>query len=79
MNFYKFLASDLDGTLLNTKGEISRENLEAIRSLHGMGVSFVPATGRAYNEIPAPLKENPYIEKAISLMEALNPGDRPHL
>ena len=65
MSFYKILASDLDGTLLNTKGEISRENLEAIRSLHGMGVSFVPATGRAYNEIPAPLPENPYIRYFI--------------
>ena len=65
MSFYKFRASDLDGTLLNTRGETSRENLEAIKTLHDMGVSFVPTTGRAYNEIPSYLKENPYIRYII--------------
>lgn len=65
MSVYQILASDLDGTLLNTQGEISHENLEAIERLHSMGISFVPATGRAYNEIPAPLKENPHIRYII--------------
>ena len=65
MSFYKLLASDLDGTLLNTQGEISRENLAAIKTLHDMGVSLVPATGRAYSEIPTPLKESPYIRYII--------------
>lgn len=65
MSFYKILASDLDGTLLNTKGEISRENLEAITALHDSGVAFVPATGRAYSEIPDPLKAHPHIRYII--------------
>ena len=65
MSFYKILASDLDGTFLNTKGEISRENLLAIDALYDMGVAFVPATGRAHSEIPTPLKENPHIRYII--------------
>ncbi len=62
---YKILASDLDGTLLNTRGEISEGNLKAIERLHGMGVQFVPATGRAYSEIPSALADNPYIRYVI--------------
>ena len=29
----KLIATDLDGTLLNTNGEISQENLDAIHAL----------------------------------------------
>ena len=62
---YKILASDLDGTLLNTKGEISEGNLAAIKALHDAGILFVPTTGRAYNELPTVLKESPYVRYAI--------------
>ncbi|WP_338449445.1 Cof-type HAD-IIB family hydrolase [Niallia oryzisoli] len=45
----KLIASDLDGTLLNEKGEISRENVEAIKKAEAKGLHFVVATGRSYD------------------------------
>ena len=42
------IASDLDGTLLNSKREISAENRAAIEYFQGEGGIFSLATGRAY-------------------------------
>lgn len=47
---YKLLVTDLDGTLLNRKGEVSPRNLEAIRRLQDSGVEVIPATGRSLRE-----------------------------
>ncbi|SFK10697.1 hypothetical protein SAMN04487936_107130 [Halobacillus dabanensis] len=41
------IAVDLDGTLLNSKNQISSKNVEAIREAQGEGVEVVIATGRA--------------------------------
>jgi len=49
---YKIIAADLDGTLLNSKSQLSPENIRAINALIEKGVSFVPCTGRTYSEIP---------------------------
>ena len=57
----KLVACDLDGTLLNDNGEVSKENLDAINTLSKMGIYFVPASGRAYGELIAQLSENPDI------------------
>lgn len=65
MSNYKIVASDLDGTLLNDKAEISRENLNAIDELIKKGVYFVPCTGRTISEIPAELTNNPNIRYII--------------
>ena len=43
------LASDLDGTLLSTDHQPSRENIDAIRYFTGEGGSFTCATGRMVN------------------------------
>ena len=53
---YKIIASDLDGTLLKHDA-ISEENENAIKELINKGVYFVPATGRAFDELPKHLKE----------------------
>ena len=58
MNKYRLIASDLDGTLLNNRAQVSRENLDAIYELSQKGGYFVPATGRTYSEIPEALKNN---------------------
>lgn len=43
---YKMIVSDLDGTLLNSKNEISFENKRILKFLIKKGIKFVIATGR---------------------------------
>lgn len=47
----KLIASDMDGTLLNSDHEISKENLEAIKKAQESGVHFAIATGRLYADV----------------------------
>ncbi len=49
---YKIIASDLDGTLLNTQMQVSKENLDAIQKMTDMGIYFVPSSGRTLTEMP---------------------------
>lgn len=44
------LAVDLDGTLLNSQGRVSPENLAAIGRAQQAGLIVVPCTGRAWRE-----------------------------
>lgn len=62
---YKIIACDMDGTLLNSKSEISEENLKAINILSDNGVYFVPTSGRTLSEIPKKLVENPKVRYII--------------
>ncbi len=55
---YKIIASDLDGTLFNSSGQISEENLAAIKRLRELGVVFMPSSGRTLTEIPEHLRSN---------------------
>ena len=63
---YQIIASDLDGTLLDSNKKVSRENWEAIARLREMGVHFVPASGRAFYEMPAELRESELIRYYIT-------------
>ena len=45
---YKLIAMDLDGTLLNSNKEISKENLNLVHELIDSGYEVVIATGRRY-------------------------------
>ncbi|WP_405097778.1 Cof-type HAD-IIB family hydrolase [Oceanobacillus sp. FSL H7-0719] len=51
----KLIASDLDGTLLNEKGEVSEKNAEAIKRAVRQGMQFVVATGRSWEAASKPL------------------------
>ena len=62
---YKIIASDLDGTLLDSRSEVSHENLDAIKELSERGIFFAPSTGRTFAEIPATLRDNPDIRYYI--------------
>lgn len=53
----KLIASDMDGTLLDSKMSISRDNASAIREANRLGIEFMVATGRAYSEAKPPLEE----------------------
>lgn len=63
---YKLIASDLDGTLFGPDGSVSKENWKAIEELKARGVEFVPASGRAFYEMPAQLRESPLIRYYIT-------------
>jgi len=62
---YQIIATDLDGTLLNSKAEISRENREAIQKLTDKGIFVVPSSGRTLSEIPKELRESREIRYII--------------
>lgn len=46
----KLIASDMDGTLLDAQMNISEENAAAIRYANDLGIEFMVATGRNYQE-----------------------------
>lgn len=71
MRNYRIVASDLDGTLFNSRAEISEENGEAIKVLNRRGVQFVPCTGRTFCDLPRSLQDNPDIRYYICSNGAL--------
>ena len=82
MNRIKLLALDLDGTLLNSRGEISEKNLQAIRRAEEKGVLVTIATGRRFRdarpvgleaELNAPLiTHNGALTKYAQTLETVN-------
>ena len=61
---YKLVAIDLDGTLLNSYGQISERNRQAIKKAQEKGINIVLASGRLFNSvknISNDLGENKYI------------------
>lgn len=53
----KLAATDLDGTLISSNGEISNENFEAMENAMNNGLYVVPTTGRSFYEMPQSLRE----------------------
>ena len=47
----KFIASDVDGTLVNDAKAIPDEAIEAIRAARESGIRVAIASGRAWNEM----------------------------
>ncbi|WP_414055500.1 Cof-type HAD-IIB family hydrolase [Macrococcus equi] len=52
----KLIATDMDGTLLNSAHEVSDENIKAIQYAQSQGVTVAIATGRAFYEANTPIK-----------------------
>lgn len=63
---YKMVATDLDGTLLDETGRLSKENLKALETLTQIGVLVVPASGRALEEMPKEIQDCPYFRYYIA-------------
>ncbi len=60
----KLVSTDMDGTLLNSKGEVSRHFFELFEELQELGVTFVAASGRQYYSIIdklKPIKDDIYV------------------
>ena len=48
---YKLIAADIDGTLLNSKGELTDRTITAVRAAVLKGIYFVLSTGRPYQGV----------------------------
>lgn len=63
MTEIKLLALDLDGTLFNTKKEVSLENKEALKAVREKGIKVVITTGRPLKAIEHLLEELDLLSK----------------
>ena len=63
---YQILALDLDGTLLNTKKELTENTRRVLREAIDAGILVLMATGRPYTGIPAELRNFPGIHYALT-------------
>ena len=50
-NMYKLVAIDLDGTLLNSYGQISEKNKETLKKAQEKGIEVVLSSGRSSNSV----------------------------
>lgn len=55
---YKLIVTDMDGTFLNSLGEIPKENLIAVKKAVDYGAEFAIVTGRPYVSVKKLLKDN---------------------
>ena len=62
----KLIASDLDGTLLTNKKELSPKTKKALDTAAAQGIYIVPATGRSFESVPEMIREYPGVEYLIT-------------
>lgn len=70
-NEMRLIASDLDGTLLDDRGQISAKNASAIKKAIDSGLYFAAATGRSLQAASIPLREAGITCPIISLNGAM--------
>lgn len=62
----KLIALDMDGTLMNSKSELSEGNKKALEKAMKAGIFVVPATGRVYSTLPESVKNLPGVKYVLS-------------
>ncbi|MCR5346451.1 MAG: Cof-type HAD-IIB family hydrolase [Fretibacterium sp.] len=62
----RIIAFDLDGTLLDSRKELSQRNAAALARAAAAGVHLVPATGRALIALPEVVRSLPFIRYVIT-------------
>lgn len=67
MHKYGLIALDLDGTLLNSKKELSNRNFAALNRAAKMGIEIVPTTGRFYGGMPEVIRNLDFVNYAITV------------
>lgn len=67
MREIKLIALDLDGTLLNSKKELSAANRAALKRAADAGIEIVPTTGRFYGGMPEAIRNLDFINYAITV------------
>jgi HAD superfamily hydrolase (TIGR01484 family) len=65
MHDIKLIALDLDGTLLNSRKELTKENYEALEKAAAAGIEIVPCTGRVYSAMPEVVRNLPFVNYII--------------
>ncbi|MBU3144682.1 Cof-type HAD-IIB family hydrolase [Clostridium sp. CF012] len=79
---FKLVVTDMDGTFLNSKDEISYENLKIVEELNERGILFSIATGRLDTMIKPYLRQignnNPVISCNGALVRNLSKGEFYH-
>ncbi|MGK0465415.1 MAG: Cof subfamily protein (haloacid dehalogenase superfamily) [Clostridium sp.] len=79
---YKLVVTDMDGTFLNSKDEISVENLKIVKELNERGILFSIATGRLDTMIKPYLRQignnNPVISCNGALVRNVIKGEFYH-
>jgi Cof subfamily protein (haloacid dehalogenase superfamily) len=79
---FKLVVTDMDGTFLNSKEEISEENLKIVKALNERGILFSIATGRLDTMIKPYLRQignnNPIISCNGALVRNINKGEFYH-
>lgn len=66
-NIKGIITLDLDGTLLNSKKELSEGNLAALKKAADAGWEIVPTTGRFYGGMPDFIRGLPFVHYAITI------------
>lgn len=66
-NIKGIIALDLDGTLLNSKKELSETNFQAISRAAEAGFEIVPTTGRFFQGMPQSIRNLPFVNYAVTI------------
>lgn len=67
---FKIIASDLDGTLLNSQNTLSDYTLETLQEAYNRGIDFVICTGRMFGSMGFLIPKIPFCRYAITSMGA---------
>ena len=63
----KIIALDLDGTLLDSKKNLSARNRAALENAAAKGAAIVPTTGRFFGMMPQVVRDLPFVRYAITV------------
>lgn len=63
----RIIALDLDGTLLDSRKQLSKGNVEALAFAAAQGVEIVPTTGRFFGMMPDAVRELEFVRYAITI------------
>ena len=63
----KLIALDLDGTLLNSRKELTPACRDALDRAAAAGIEIVPTTGRFFDGMPEVIRSLPYLRYAITI------------
>lgn len=63
----RLIAVDMDGTLLNSKKELTERSLNTLREAHNHGILVVPSTGRMAQGLPEYIKQLSFVRYIITI------------